>query len=289
MEKEIKLSLEYDVERPYGPAAETDEGRQLRKRFVAFDRFLTKTLDELAVPRTFFVIGQYLEGCLKDFSKEELREIYNPENPLQKIESHTFSHSFLVKPVDRNENPIISPVEFARDLQKANEVIEQILGIKPFGLSMPYGYEGGIGDVPEFLKVLSDMGFKYVISDVGTDVGKKRQPHTYKAAGFPDIVEIPIHGGEDVFFTEEKSLRFLEREPDSKEAILSHYKSLFETIRNLAEKNPLPLYVGLVFHSWAMAEYDPSLEIHKRIIEMARGVGARIITFDQVADEIMKQ
>ena len=286
--KNIKLLLEYDIERPYGKIAETEEGRQLRRRFLYFDRFLNQTLDKLVVPRTFFIIGHYLDRCLDDFSREQLGAIYDSSNQLIEIQQHTYSHSFLVKPIKGEDKPIVSAHEFAQDLEAANAAIGRILGVRPIGLSMPYGYEGDLSDVPEFLKILSMFNFRYVISDTRCENKKsnlERQPHSYKIAGFPEIVEIPSHG-EDVLFCREKALRFLGREPDAKEKILQHYQDLFGAATRLAEKKSL-LYISLCFHPWAMAEYDPELKIHKRIIAMARKCEMQIMHFIEVADKII--
>ncbi|MGB5498203.1 MAG: hypothetical protein WBM77_04695, partial [Maribacter sp.] len=49
------------------------------------------------------------------------------------------------------------------------------------------------------------------------------------------------------------------------------------------------LSIALCLHPWAAMEYDPQLEIHKRIIDSARSKGFEIKTYGQVADSYKLQ
>ena len=53
----------------------------------------------------------------------------------------------------------------------------------------------------------------------------------------------------------------------------------------IANDMDLPtISVALCLHPWAVMEYDPQLEVHKRIMDSARSKGFEIKTYGQVAD-----
>ena len=88
----IKLSLGYDTERPYGKWAETPEGDAFREKQIAFVREMSQFLNSEHVPRTHFILGNYLDCCQRTFTQKELREIYTEDNQLMEIQQHSYSH-----------------------------------------------------------------------------------------------------------------------------------------------------------------------------------------------------
>ena len=295
-EAPVRLSFVYFVERPYGRIAETEKGKKFRQKQLAFAKKIFQLLDRNNIPRTIFIIGDYLKRCLEKFSPEHLRKIYNPDNPLNDLQSHTYSHLFLVKPLEVESRPLISPDKFKEDIKKANKVFWQILKIKPKGLSLPLGYPTDMADVPSFLRVLQGMEFLFVCSHTRSKkeplfapLTLERQPHVYN--DFPGLVEIPTHGWQDVIFTREKSKQFLQREPDKKEKILEHFRKLLLKAQSLSRlsQQGQPIYVGLPLHIWAVMEYDKELEIHTAVIKMARKLKMKIMSFSHVAEEILNR
>lgn len=281
------LSFGYDTERPYGELALSEPGSELRKKQIDFIRKLNTMFDQEGVPRTFFILGHYLESCLNDYDTDSLREIYNRNNPLLEIQQHSYSHPILRPIKGREEKKVITPQEFAKDVQQAGEIIEKILGVYPDGIRTPLGYHHDLSDIPEILEELHRMGVRYVSSDLRSEesleapLNKKRQPHDYGNIGYPTIIEIPSHGWQDPIFTQEKAFMFLMREPDSLEKIFKHYNDLLIQANDM----DLPiLSIALCLHPWAVMEYDPQLEIHKRIIDSARNKGFEIKSYGQVAD-----
>ncbi|MDE3742516.1 polysaccharide deacetylase family protein [Maribacter polysaccharolyticus] len=281
------LSFGYDTERPYGEFAQTKIGSELRKKLMGFIRKLNGMFDQEDVPRTFFILGHYLEACLTDYDIDALREVYHKDNPLIELQQHSYSHPIIRKIKGREEKKVITSGEFIKDLQQAGEVIENILGVYPNGVRTPIGYHHDLSDMPEILEGMQGMGIRYVSSNLRSEdsleapLNRNRQPHDYGNIGYPTIVEMPSHGWQDVIFTKEKAAIFLGREPDSQEKICKHFDEL------LLQANDIDLPVvniALCLHPWAVMEYDPQFEIHKHIINSARSMGFELKSYGQVAD-----
>ncbi len=280
------LSIGFDTERPYGSWAHTENGIRLREEQLAFAAKINNTYDLLEVPRTFFILGQYLEACLEYFPRETLHEIFSPANPLIEIAQHSYSHA-IFRPITWKNDPILSEKEFAEDLARANDALEDILDVKPEGFRTPVGYDKDISDNPRLLFDINHLNLSYVSSDLRSSrslnavLGRKRQPHSYQNVGFPGIVEIPSHGWQDNVFTQEHSNRFFSREPDSAAEIFDHYDGLFEKAASMRLDI---VNVALTLHPWAIMEYDPELEIHLKLIDSARKKGFEIKTYRDIAD-----
>ncbi|MFH0869482.1 MAG: polysaccharide deacetylase family protein [archaeon] len=294
----IKLSFGYDTERPYGQLALTPEGEAFRTRQVKIVRDLIKTFDFEGVPRTFFILGQYLERCQPQFSAERLRDIFSPEkHPLNDVQQHSYSHPIFRKIPAKPNNVPVTTAEFLKDLEKANQIIGEILGVKPTGLRTPLGYHCDLSDMPELVNGLVHMGFDFVSSDlrsidsIDAKLRADRQPHTYEHIGQPGIVEIPSSGWQDVIFTPEKSKFYLDGRTFSTDDIVDHYTALFSQAKRMARSMPegKTVYVSLCMHPWAVMEYDPKLEAHKRIINTARTKGIEIVPYREIADAILKR
>lgn len=289
--KQIRLSFGYCSERPHGNWEEKKKN-SLRKRQINCVRNICRVLDEREVPRTFFILGNYLERCLDDFSREELMKIYDKDNPLNEIQQHSYSHVIVDNIKTRGDRKSIPVKEFVSDLEKANKVIEDILNITPSGIMLPLGYSHDLSHMPELVKRLNGIGFNYVSSNLrGLDDSLEcqltigRQPHTYRKIGYADIVEIPTHGWQDVVFTAEKSQKFFERQVDAKETF-EYYNNLLDRSMSIAKEDK-PFYISLCLHPHAIVEYDPELKIHKKLIDSARNKKIELVSYGEIAKEII--
>lgn len=288
----VKLALGYYAERPYGRFAETSEGKASRPKQLDFQRKLFGFLDKEGAPRTVFILGDFLEKCLYDFRRKDLRELYDKDNRLNDIQQHSYSHAAF-RPIRGENARVVTVEEYLADLEKANHVIEGVLSVKSVGLGTPYGYHHDLSDVPELLEGLGRMGFLYVSSDLRREssldapLTGERQPHTYGNVGISHIVEIPSHGWQDAVFTAEKSQRILGRKPDDAETILRHYAGLLGKAAGMAEDDKT-VYVALCLHPWAIMEYDPDLKIHRKLIGEARERRIEIVSYKKIAEETVR-
>ena len=53
--------------------------------------------DQKGAPRTFFILGHYLESCLNKYDIDSLQEVYDRNNPLVEIQQHSYSHQIFMK------------------------------------------------------------------------------------------------------------------------------------------------------------------------------------------------
>lgn len=288
----VILSFGYDTERPYGEWAKTGEGKDFRKKQINFIQKLTNLLDKENVPRTFFILGNYLDLCLEEFSKEELRKIYNKDNFLNDLQQHSYSHQVFRKIEGREDKKVLTVEEYGYDLKKATEVLFEVLGVIPNGLRIPLGHCGDLTDMPNILLELDKLKLNYVSSDLkginsfDGPLTLERQPHNYGHVGFKNIVEIPSQGWQDVFFTEQMNEKRPGNCPNTFKQILNHYISLLDKAKEISNKSKKDIYISLCLHPQSVMEYDPDLEIHKNLIDYARKNYVTILSYNDVAKRI---
>jgi len=285
----IYLSFGFDDERPFGQLAKTDKGAEFRKKKMAFLKRFMDTFDTEEIPRTLFILGDYLNNCQLDVAPGELEDIYL--RPLNDIAQHSYSHG-MIKRIEgyATDRPIMTPADFLADVKKANDVLQAILDVKPSGLRIPLGYDNDLSDIPEIVQELKELGFSYVSSDLrasdsfNAPLTASRQPHCYTNIGCPGVAELPSHGWQDVVFTQEKSQALLGRTPPAPKEIIEHFVGLFDRARQLE----LPdVYISLCLHPWAVMDYDPNLEILLTVARTAREQQIEIITYSDVAKKII--
>lgn len=286
MAREISLSYGFDTERPYGPQADAEAGREFRKRQLAFIGFMNETFDREEIPRTHFILTDYLQRCRGAAGDMLLRGIYRKGHGLQEIQQHSHTHGVMSALQGVNKDPM-TPEAYIADLATASDLMVDILDIRPTGLRTPYGYPHDLSDRRDILEGMRSIGLTYVSADLGdksTLVGAmtpERQPHTYAHAGFPDIVEVPAHGVQDVMFLPEKQaqLKFMPPKADA----LEHYTDVLEEANLIGGTR---VNVALCLHPWAVMEWDPTLEKLVALAGRARDKGVRLKTYGQVADGV---
>lgn len=280
------LSLGLDDERPYGALAESDKGRTFLNEKIDFLKRMNERFDAESIPRTHFLLGAYIEAARAKLGETVLRAIYNRENPLLDIQQHTYSHGVMSPLQGVNKDPL-SAEDYIKDIARAGFVIKDTLGVKPVGLRTPYGYETDLSDRIDILQGLHDHGITFVSADMGPKatlegpLTKERQPHPYVDVGYPDIVEMPGHGLQDVVFTQEKAKQLFGghlRTPDEARA---HFLGLLDQAELIHRDQ---VATNLILHPWAVMEYDPQLDILVDVVRAARERGFEILTYKQVAD-----
>ncbi len=288
----IKLSLGYDTERPYGEWAETEKGKEFRLKQIDFVRKMNGVLNLAGVPRTHYILGNYLERCTDTMSIKDLREVYDVNNSLMELQQHSYSHP-IFRPTKEGDKSVISAQEFIFDVDRAKKVIFDITGAVTNGLRTPRGYDRDLSDIPEILNGLTELGFNFVSSDLRSSDSidgpftKERQPHSYKNAGYPKIIEMPSHGWQDAIFIPAYKEKFL-LPGQTLDNPLVHYEGLFNQARKMSEETGKNSYISLCMHPWCMMEWDKDLEIHKSLIEKARNNKIEIVSYGTAAKEIFQ-
>ena len=284
---DLHLSLGFDDKRPYGALAETPAGKAFQQRKLAFVGKMNKCFDEAGVPRTHFILTSYLEACRRDVGATFLRKVYPKKNPLLDLQQHSHSHG-IMEALHGVNRPVMTAQEYIDDIGRAGELMHDILDVRPTGLRTPYGYEQDLSHRGDILTGLRDVGIEYVSSDLGMKdtlegaLTAQRQPHTYAHVGFPDIVEVPAHGLQDVVFTPEKAKQlFGKDQPPSAEEAFLHFDALLDQAKTIEAQR---VSVALCLHPWAVMEYDPELALLLRITESARRKGFEVLSYRAVAD-----
>lgn len=284
----VNILFGFDSERPYGPHGQGEKGLADRKKNFDIIRRINTLLDQHKAGRTFFILGVYLDQSVDQLGREEVRETFQPENDLVEIGQHTYSHPVIARIPTRPDKTPVSPENLRFELKQAEDYILEYLGVKPRGLRTPLGYARGLRDAPEAVIVIGESGISYVSSDLRDknsglnapliEDGQVRQPFRYANK----LIEIPSHGFQDTSFTGTSRTQSTERYPQTVDEIFDHYLEILNQADGLdihEQKRLVPndIHIGLCMHPWAIAKYDPDLEVLTKILETAddRGFNKR--------------
>jgi peptidoglycan/xylan/chitin deacetylase (PgdA/CDA1 family) len=145
------------------------------------------------IPATFFVLGTVIEG-----RGAELRDIFG-DDPLFDIASHTYSHRLLKD--NRLHGQGVSLDELGREIERGLRLVEEVFERPCVGVRSGYGFYEGLRGEDERLRVIRDVGARYLSSDLrgpGDSVpGGLVQAYPYDEEGVPDLLELPGHGWHD--------------------------------------------------------------------------------------------
>ncbi|MBC7327174.1 polysaccharide deacetylase family protein [bacterium] len=186
------LLIGYDVE-----SGEPDVTRRfLELAWELHNRYLA--------PCSFFLVGRTLEIV----GAEAFKPFVN--NPLFDLQQHTYSH-LLLKTVYIDDGEKIQLVrggtleEIERDVSKASRLLKDMLGIDCIGLTGPWGYYRGLCDRADILEILHKIGIRFTRTWARNEKDYQPtpfevQPFWYEHSGFPDILECPCQGYQDIYW-----------------------------------------------------------------------------------------
>jgi len=275
--KRAILLPSYDVERYGGPDNwNSQQGIEERKNSVQAVEKILAVHQNYDTPVTLYFLGRLLE--LETGYQKVIDHLGNFQEKVD-IANHTYSHP-LVRPHQlRTDKQAISSEELAQEIAKTQKIIKDIFGYQSRGLKVPLGYYQGLQGYPEVLKVISDSGLQYIMSDYRnagdladqpvswlTQDGQLRQPYFYTADGFPQLLEITGQGWHDCLLfglSEQEKLKEDLTTQDPQQALAYYLKDL-----------KFALDKGLVFapvlHPWSLGKIDPEMVILKGLLSFAR-------------------
>lgn len=233
--------------------------------------------------------------CCKGFWTRESKRIFL--GPSTDIQSHSYNHLvYQIIPTSDGTRERLSPAvpldSVDEEIRKGNSAIERHLGIRPIGLRTPMGNITPFGrEHLKILEALDNNGMRYVSSWLKSEATKPNspkevQPFSYKNLGFPRINEIPGVGFYDVHHTNPTNLLVFDN-PNmlwSEEERAEYYIGLLEEC--LRENSPRDMFVPLVFHPWAVAQYDPQLKSHEKILDFCKESGIKVTSYTELNDII---
>ena len=252
------LLIGYDVERADEPEVT-----------AAFVRAARGLHNELSAPCTLFILGKVIENSEKDLAMVA-------EDPLFDFQSHTYSH-VLLKTVcmdDGEEVQVIrggSPEQLVDEIRRPIVLLRQRFCKPCLGLTGPWAYYRGLCDRPDILSLLHLAGLRFTRT-WGRDekdyqpVAFELQPFWYEPQGFPDILEFPIQGWQDVHW----------RMKNGWEDVEGYKRHLLESLDYIAEHDLAYCYGT---HDWSTIRNDPEMTIVRALIQGAREREIEVVSY----------
>ncbi len=261
---------------------------------LGFFEGATAMHEELDIPCTMF-----LTGTTMDFCGAACQAV--GRHPLVSLGQHTYSHVLLktiyMQPDDGKPCPHTDgaptllneggDLETIRvDVLRAQRLYETLFGEACPGLTAPWGAYRGLLDRPDILRILDEIGLKWVRSYARDfrdcqPTPFEVQPFFYADQGFPDLMEIPVTGYQDDFYWE----RFDDRAhgPD--------YADYLRWAVDHVIANDLVWTVNSHDHD---TETPEDFEAHKgvwlrAVLSRAKSAGVRFITCEGLYQERLAQ
>ena len=245
--------------------------------------FLRRVLElheSTGVPATFFLCGRTIE-----VNREELRPF--AAHPLFDLQQHTYNHVLLKSvciedPVDGLRFFKGGTLEQIRDeVRRTSALLREEYGVECRGLTGPYCYYRGLADRQDILQILWEEGIRFTRTwgrneNDWQPVELEVQPFWYAPQGFPEVLEVPIHGWQDI------SLR--------KSVGWSNYQGFldgtFPYMDRAAEE-------GMVFsfctHDHSSTREDPQMRITESILRHAKELGMQTATYGDFHTAVLEE
>ena len=142
---------------------------------------------ERRIPATFFLVAE-----LALHAKSELKAIL--DKPLFDIQCHSYTHENLLEVAD-------NAAALKKEIVDSKKLIEDTFGRPVIGFTTPGSFTKGLCGQKRQIEALCNAGYRYVRS-VGkgpfdTSPAPLTQPFWYAEEGFPDLLELGLHGWHD--------------------------------------------------------------------------------------------
>ena len=232
--------------------------------------------DHLGAPATLFVVGQTLERWVPRFQAIAA-------DPLFDIQQHTYSHQLLKTVYIEDGRSVrvmrgVSVEETRAEVRTTSALLAEHLGVQCIGLTGPWCYYRGLRDRPDILKVLWEEGIRFTRTDGRNEhdwhpVSMDLQPYWYDALGFPDVLEIPIHGWHDCVIRDEVL---------GWENVDGYVDSVRPYIDRAAAEDSV---FSLCQHDWSSIRADPQMQGTEALIRYAQNQGLRIMSYRAYYEE----
>lgn len=250
--------IDYDVE-----SANPDVTRPFLRR-------VQQIHEATGVPATFFLCGRTVEKNVN-----ALRGLAS--HPLFSFQQHTYTH-VLLKSIcieDPQEGMRFfrgGTLDQIRDeVRRTTDLLQAAFGVTCTGLTGPYAYYRGLMDRPDILEILWDEGIRFTRTWGRNErdwqpVPLEVQPFFYAIQGFPALLEVPLHGWQDI------SLR--------KTVGWSNHQGFLDGVYPYMERAAQD---GLVFsyctHDHSSTREDPEMGITRALLRRARALGMETPTY----------
>jgi peptidoglycan/xylan/chitin deacetylase (PgdA/CDA1 family) len=232
--------------------------------------------NRLKVPATLFVVGQTLERWVPQFQAIADDHLFD-------IQQHTYSHQLLKTVYIEDGRSVrvvrgVSVEETRDEVAKTSSLLAELLGVPCIGLTGPWCYYRGLRDRPDILEVLWEEGIRFTRTDGRNErdwhpVSMDLQPYWYDVLGFPDVLEIPIHGWHDCVIRDEVL---------GWDDVDGYVESVKPYIDRAAAEDKV---FSLCQHDWSSIRADPQMGATEALIRYAQERDLRIMSYREYYDE----
>jgi peptidoglycan/xylan/chitin deacetylase (PgdA/CDA1 family) len=249
-------------------------GYDVEARAVDVTRpFLRRALEiheATGVPATLFLCGRTIE-----LNRDELRTF--ARHPLFDLQQHTYNHVLLKSVCIENPD---EGVQFFRggtldqirdEVRRTSDLLREEYGLECRGLTGPYAYYRGLADRPDILQVLWEEGIRFTRTWGRNEhdwqpVDLEVQPFWYAPQGFPAMLEVPIHGWQDIYLR--------------KRAGWTNAKGFLDGTYPYMERAAAE---GVVYsfctHDHSSTRDDPAMRITESVLRHAQALGMATTTY----------
>lgn len=294
----LVVMIGLDCDRPRGDFIFTEEGKKMAGRKFDSIEKISSELEELDIPRTFFICGQFLESMTKQFGKESIKNVFLVNSNLVEIGDHTYSHNIVKSISSRPDKIPITPNKIQEEYNINTKLFQDIfdLEIPIRGFRTPLGHFGGLTGENELLNVLDKLRIKYVSSDLRdkreslnpplkNQDGTIRQPYRYHNG----LLEIPTMGWQDTAFSGTTKTPLYENPPKSYEEIISYFRSLFENAKKIVEEKRSDYFLGLTLHPYDNSLYNKDRKFFNDINDLVKRFDGKFSTYEEVYKEFQNR
>lgn len=230
---------------------------------------------DLQAPASLFLVGKTVEH-----SVAALRPL--TADPLFDLQQHTYSHVLLKTVCTVNAHGTMvqcggSLEQLDKELGRANSVISRLLGVRCNGITGPWNYYRGLSDRPDILDLLRKHGLTISRcwgrnAQDWQPVELAVQPFWYEAQGYPEILEVCIHGWQDC----------IRREQLGWDNVDEYSRLVCRDLDAAAERDSVFSYCQ---HDWSSIRGDPAMRATRTILEHAQRRGFRLLSYRQFYEE----
>lgn len=294
----MSVLLGFDCDRPRGDFIWTSEGSQMAEIKMFSLEQISRILNSLEIPRTYFVCGQFLESMTDKFGQARIQQVFLSRESLSEIADHTYTHNVLKFIPTRADKQPIPPEVVSQEYQINTKVFKRILGkdIPQRGLRAPCGHYKGLLGEELLLDSLYKEGVLYLSTDcrdrnhslnpsLTREDGTPRQPYYYSNG----LLEIPTHGWQDTVFGGKTSTPVFEKYPQNYETMLQYYRHLFLQAKNIAVEHNQNFFLGLSLHPYNIGLYNPSYTLFHALHSLATELGLTFCKYNEVNQYYLSQ
>ncbi len=268
-EPNVRVMLGFDCDRPRNSLIVSQKGNEMAERKIKSIKLISKELEKLKIPRTFFICGHFLESMDYKYGSKLLQDSFDVKSNFVEIADHSYSHNVVKKIESRPDKIPLSPSQLKEEYQKNTSIFEEILKIEipKRGFRTPLGHYCGLNGENSLLDKIVNAEITYISSDLrgpGDSLyadlkypdGQLRQPYRYENG----LLEIPSIGWQDTIFSQPEYIskfhKIPEDTPSSYEEIMEYYRELIKKAYEISLEQNRDYFLGLCLHPYDTSFYN---------------------------------